>query len=106
MRDGFPRPVVSLLVTLFLVSLVALLGWFAYFASDATFLGRPEAIGGLWLTTALAGGVALFSGLLAIHYEHEGYTSGEAVLYRACLVVFTGILLCSGIWAALISLFG
>jgi uncharacterized membrane protein YedE/YeeE len=37
---------VSLLVVLFVVSLVALLGWIAYFVFDATFLGRRHALGG------------------------------------------------------------
>jgi len=97
---------VSLLVVLFVVSLVALLSWIAYFVFDATFFGRPEALGGLWLTAALSGGVALFSGLLGFHYRHEDYTQGEAVFYSVFLVVSTGILLCSGIWTVLISLFG
>src|SRR3954470_9727680 len=44
--------VLILLVVLFVVSLVALLGWLAYFVFDATFLGRPAALGGLWLTAA------------------------------------------------------
>jgi hypothetical protein len=98
--------VVSLLVVLFVVSLVALMGWIAYFVFDATFLGRPAALGGLWLTAVLLGGVALFSGLLAFHYKHEDYTQGEAVFYGVFLVVSAGILLCSGLWAVLISLFG
>lgn len=106
MRDGFSRSVVTLLVALFVVSLVGSLGWFAYFASDAALFGRLGALGGLWLTAALSGGVALSSWLLAFHYERSDYTSGEEVLYRACAIVFTGILLCSGIWAALVSLLG
>ena len=58
------------------------------------------------MTAVLSGSVALFSGLLAFHYEHEDYTEGEEVLYRAFLIVSTGILLCSGIWVALIYVFG
>jgi hypothetical protein len=54
----------------------------------------------------LSGSVALSSGLLAFHYQHEDYARGEEVLYRSCLAVSAGILLCSGIWAALISLLG
>jgi hypothetical protein len=72
---------VSLLVVLFLVSLVALLGWIAYFVFDVTFFGRPDALGELWLTAVLSGSVVLFSGLLAFHYRHEDYTQGEAVFY-------------------------
>ena len=97
---------VTLLVVLFVVSLVALLGWIAYFVFDATFFGRPDALGGLWLTAALSGSVVLFSGLLALHYRREDYTEGEAVFYGVFLVVSAGVLLCSGLWAGLISLFG
>jgi hypothetical protein len=50
--------------------------------------------------------VVLFSGLLAYHYRQEDYTQGEAVFYGVFLVVCAGILLCSGLWAVLISLFG
>ena len=103
---GFPQTVLSLLVVLFVVSLVALLSWLGYFVFDATFFGRPRALGGLWLTAVLSGSVALFSGLLAFHYGHEDYAQGEAVFYGVFLVVCTGILLCSGIWAILISLLG
>jgi hypothetical protein len=106
MSDDFSGAVVSVLIVLFVVSLVALLSWIAYFVSDAVFFGRPGALGGLWLTAMLSGSVALFSGLLAFHYEHEDYTEGEEVLYRAFLIVSTGILLCSGIWVALIYVFG
>ena len=73
---GFPGSVLSLLVVLFVVSLVALLSWLAYFTFDATFFGRPRALGGLWLTAVLSGSVALFSELLALYYrprhEHPG----------------------------------
>lgn len=98
MRDGFPRSVVSLLVALFVASLVGSAGWVAYFASDAAFFGRPGALGGLWLTAALSDGVALSSWLLAFHYEHSDYTSGEEIIYRVYAYVFSSILLCSGIW--------
>ncbi len=53
---------VSLLVALFVISLVALAGWIAYFVFDATFFGRPDALGGLWLTAALSGGVGCSAG--------------------------------------------
>jgi hypothetical protein len=105
-RRGFPGSVVSLLVVLFVVSLVALLSWFAYYVFDAAFFGRPRALGALWMTAVLSGSVALFSGLLAFHYEHEDYTLGEEVLYRVFLVVSTGILLCSDMAVALIYVFG
>jgi hypothetical protein len=105
MRGGFPRPVVLVLVLLFAVSLLALLSWLVYFVSDFDLFGRPGALGGLWITAVLSGIVALSSGLLAFHYKHEDYTRGEEVLYRACLAVSAGILLCSGIWATSISLF-
>ena len=78
----------------------------AYFVSDAVFLGRPGALGGLWITAALSGSVVLFSGLLAFHYRHEDYTQGEAVFYGVFLAVSAGILLCSGLWAVLIFLLG
>ena len=94
---------VSLLVVLFVVSLVALLGWIAYFVFDATFFGRPDALGGSGLRRC---SVVLFSGLLALHYRREDYTQGESVFYGVFLVVSAGILLCSGLWAVLISLFG
>jgi hypothetical protein len=81
-RRGFPGSVVSLLIVLFVVSLVALLSWFAYYVFDAAFFGRPRALGALWITAMLSGSVALFSGLLAFHYEHEDYTLGEEVLHR------------------------
>jgi hypothetical protein len=106
MRDGFSEAVVSLLIVLFLASLVALLSWFAYFLFDVAFFGRPRALGALWMTAVLSGSVALFSGLLAFHYEHKDYTEGEEVLYRVFLIVFTGILLCSGMAVALIYVFG
>jgi uncharacterized membrane protein YedE/YeeE len=103
---GFPGSVLSLLFVLFVVSVVALLSWLGYFVLDATFFGRPRALGGLWLTAILSGSVALFSGLLALYYGREDYAQGEAVFFGVFLVVSTGILLCSGIWATLISLFG
>ncbi|HSK83160.1 MAG TPA: hypothetical protein VK902_07095 [Rubrobacter sp.] len=106
MRDGFPDSVVLLLLALFVLSLVALVCWVGYFVSDAAFFGRPGALGGLWLTAVLSGSVALFSGLLAFHYEHEDYTRGEEVFYRTFLIVSTGILLCSGLFVALIYVFG
>ena len=106
MQDGFPRSMVLVLVVFFAVSLLALLGWLVYFVSDAVFFGRPGALGGFWITAVLSGSVALSSGLLALYYQHEDYARGEEVLYRSCLAVSAGILLCSGIWAALISLLG
>jgi hypothetical protein len=106
-RDGLPRPVVVLLLALWGLSVLGLLAWFAYFASRTGLVPEQlSALQALWLTAALSGGVALSSGLLAFHYRHEGYTSGEEVFFRACLIVSTGFLLCSGAWAALITLLG
>ena len=106
MRDGFSGAVVSLLIVLFVVSLGALLSWFGYFLFDVAIFGRPRALGALWMTAVLSGSVALFSGLLAFHYEHEDYTEGEEVLYCTFLIVSTGILLYSGLSVALIYVFG
>ena len=107
MRNGFPRPVVGVLLALYGLSVVSLLGWFAYFASNTgVVLEQFSAAQALWLTAALSGGVALSSGLLALHYSRESYGAGEEVLFRACLIVSTGFLLCSGIWATLIFVFG
>ena len=106
MRNGFPRPVVGVLLALYGLSVVGLLGWFAYFASNTgVVLEQLSAAQALWLTAALSGGVALSSGLLALHYSRESYGAGEEVLFRACLTVSTGFLLCSGIWATLIFVF-
>jgi hypothetical protein len=60
----------------------------------------------LWLTAALSGGVALSSGLLALHYRRESYSAGEKGLFRARLIVSPGFLPCSSIWATLIFVFG
>lgn len=106
MRNGFPEVVVRFLIGAFALSLLGLLSWFAYFASSggAVFV-RLSALDALWLTAMLAGTVCLTSGLLAYHYKFDGYTRGDEVLFRSVLIVSTGILLCSGIWAALIVLF-
>jgi hypothetical protein len=45
----------------------------------------------LWLTAALSGGVALSSGLLALHYRRESYSAGEKGLFRARLIDFDGL---------------
>lgn len=98
-----------LLVAAFALSLLGLLSWFAYdFALRAPGAGVEQvgAVRALWLTAGLSAGVALTSGLLARHHKFEGYTHGEEVLFRTCLIVSTGVLLCSGIWAAAITLFG
>ena len=99
---------VLLLVVAFALSLLGLLSLFAYLT-----LGAPGAIveqvgaaRGLWLMAGLAGCVSLTSGLLAFHYKFEGYSRGAEVLFRTCLIVSTGILLCSGVWACAIALFG
>jgi hypothetical protein len=38
--------------------------------------------------------------------RREDYTQGESVFYGVFLMVSAGILLCSGLWTVLISLFG
>jgi hypothetical protein len=59
----------------------------------------------LLLTAGLSGGVSLTSGMVAFHYRRESYGMGEEVLFRACFMVSTGILLRSGPWALAILVF-
>lgn len=108
MREGFPKALVRFLVAAFALSLVGLLSWFAYFVllPAGAAVDRVGVGPGLWLTTGLAACVALASGLLAFHHKREAYGGGEEVLFRACLIVSTGILLCSGIYACAIAIFG
>jgi hypothetical protein len=92
-RNGFPRTVVGVLLALYGLSVLGLLGWFAYFASNTgVVLEQFSAAQALWLTAALSGGVALSSGLLTLHYSRESYGAGEEVLFRACLIDFDGLL--------------
>ena len=108
MRAGFPTLVVRLLVAAFALSLVGLLSWFAYFTLRApgVVVEQVGPVRGLWLTAALSACVASTSGLLAFHYKHEGYTRGEEVVFRSCLMISAGFLLFSGIWAAAVTVFG
>lgn len=98
---------VRFLVAAFALALAGLLGWLAYFASTSGgALERFGVLGALWITAGFAGAVSLTSGLLAYHYKFEGYTRGEEVIFCSCLIVSTGILLCSGIWGIAIVVFG
>jgi hypothetical protein len=63
-------------------------------------------VGALLITVGFSGIVALTSGLLARHYGLEGYSAGEEVVFRVCLIVSTGIMLCGGVWALAILVFG
>lgn len=97
-----------LLMVAFALSLVGLLSWLAYFVLSVpgAAIDRVGVGPGLWLTAGLAAGVALTSGLLAFHHKLEAYGGGEEVLFRSCLIVSTGILLCSGLYACAIQIFG
>lgn len=105
MREGWPRPVVTLLTCAFAL---ALLGLLAYFASSppGVVLDLVGVLPALMLTVVLSGTISLTAALLAFHYEYEAYGSGEEVLFRACFIVSTGILLFSGIWLLGILVFG
>lgn len=107
MRRGFPAAVVRFLTGAFALSLAGLLAWFAYFTSapDAVF-GRFGALGALLITAGPSAAVSLALGSLAFHYKFEGYSRGEEVIFRAVLIVSTGILLCSGLWALAAIVFG
>lgn len=98
---------VRILVFVFVLSLLGLLAWFAYFATvTGRVFERFSAVEALALTAVLSGGVCLTSGLLAWHYRLEGgYASGEEVLFRACMMVSAGILLYSGVWGVFLYLF-
>ncbi|MGH3085770.1 MAG: hypothetical protein ACRDSJ_00455 [Rubrobacteraceae bacterium] len=104
MKKGFPKIAVRFLVILFVSSLIALLSWFAYLASRPVVV--PEQFGvtnALLLTAVLSGACSLASGLLAYHYRQ--YSSGEAVIFGSCLIVSTGIFVCSGVWSLAIAVF-
>ncbi len=79
----------------------------SYFASapDADF-GCFGALGALSMTAGLSASVSLTAGPLAFHYRFDGYSCGEEVIYRAVLIVSTGILLCSGLWELAAIVFG
>lgn len=108
MREGFPRVVVLGLMCALALFAIGLMAWFSYF------LWRPaiasEQFGdldGLLITAALSGVVCLTSGLLEVHYRSfQSYRSGEQVFFGVFLVISAGILLCSGIWAAMSLVFG
>lgn len=104
-----PGPVVKLAMCGFVLALVGLLSWFAYFASsrppDAV-LDRVGVLPALLLTVGLPGIVTLMAGMLAFHYKRESYGSGEETIFRSCMIVSTGILVFSGTWALGILVFG
>ena len=107
MRSGFPRAVFVAVSTMCVASVVGLGVWFVYFitwpyAADA-WLGSGRQ---LWLTAALSGCAAASFGLLAFHYSRAEYGSGEEVLFCTCCKECTGIMVCSGAWAVLGSVFG
>ena len=58
------------------------------------------------ITAGLPASVGLTAGSLAFHYKFEGYSRGEEVIFRAVLIVSTGILLCSAVWALATIVFG
>lgn len=104
MGQGFSKRAVALLISLLVLCGVALLTWFLLFvSSNGAFVERYSTAGMLLLTAVLAGGVALSSGLLTYHYRCEEYGSGNEVIFRTLLMVSTGVLLSSGISAALIA---
>lgn len=107
MGEGYPRPVVRLLTAVFALALGGLLAWLAYFASrtPGAVLEQVGDLGALLITAGLSGAVALTSGLLARHYGAVGYSAGEEVIFRVCLIVSTGIMLCGGVWALAIAVF-
>lgn len=107
MRDGFPRAVFVTVAVFCVISTVCLAAWLVYFLStpDAAYawLGPGQQ---LWLTAVLSGCAASSFGLLAFHYGRVEYGEGEEVVFRTCCIVTTGIMVCSGAWAVLGSLFG
>ena len=108
-REGLPKPLVRLAMLGFLLALVGLLSWFAYFASSrppSAVLDRVGVLPSLFLTAGLSGGVTVMAGTLAFHYKRESYGSGEETLFRSCMIVSTGILVFSVVWALGILVFG
>jgi hypothetical protein len=82
-----------------------MLSWFAYFCFAPGIVERLGAGRLLLLMAALSGAVSLSSWLLALHHGRESYGWGEEVFLRACMIVPTGILLFSGLWALGIAVF-
>ncbi len=109
MRQGLPKAVVRLLEVVFGLSLFGLLAWLAYFVSSrppGVVVERFGVMTSLLLTAGLSGACSLSAGLLAYHHKREDYGSGPETIYRSCLIVSTGIFLCSGVWAVSILVFG
>lgn len=105
---GLPSFLLRLLKAAFVAALVASLAWLAYFASRSpgAVLEQVGELGALCITAILAGAACLTSGLLARYYRRAGYSAGEEVVFRVCLIVSAGIALCGGVWALAIVAFG
>jgi hypothetical protein len=107
MRSGFPKPVFVAVAALCVVSVITLAVWLAYFITspDAAYawLGPGQQ---LWLTAMLSGAAAASFGLLAFHYSRTEYGEVEEAVFRTCCIVCTGVMVCSGGWAVLSSMFG
>ena len=107
MRNGFPRTLFVAVACLCVVSVIALGVWLVYFITspDAAYawLAPGQQLG---LTAVLSGCAAVGFGLLAFHYSGVAYGEGEELVFRTCCIVLTGIMVCSGPWAILGSLFG
>ncbi|MDP9458305.1 MAG: hypothetical protein CYG60_22865 [Actinobacteria bacterium] len=110
MREGLPRTVVILSTCAFALALVDLMLWFRILRFLEPAPRRPGPRWGaarvVLLTAGLSGPVSLTSGMLVLHHKREPYGTGEEVIFRVCLIVSTGILLCSGPWALAILVFG
>lgn len=94
--------VVKLAMCGFVLALVGLLSWFAYFASSrppSAVLDRVGVLPALLLTAGLSGSVTLMD-------KRKSYGSGEETIFRSCMIVSTGILVFSGTWALTILMFG
>lgn len=97
--NWFSCGVETLLKVSFSLSILALMGWFAFYIFyPARVLEQIGDAAAMLLTAALSGAVTLLSTLLAIHYKGQEYSGGAEVVVRTCLIVSTGLLLCSGIW--------
>jgi uncharacterized membrane protein YsdA (DUF1294 family) len=107
MRNGYPRALFVAVAILCVVSVIALAVWLVYFITspDAAYAWLAPGQQ-LWLTAVLSGCAAVSFGLLAFHYRRVAYGEGEEVVFRTCCIVLTGIMVCSGAWAMLGSLFG
>ena len=107
MRSWFPRTLFVAVACLRVVSVIALGVWLVYFIASPGAAYAWLAPGQqLWLTAVLSGCAAVGFGLLAFHNSRVAYGEGEEVVFRACCIVLPGIMVCSGPWTILGSLFG